>query len=356
MMYVPLESARPALKWEIRGSSCGKRTVPQGFLRQRSATSDDVHAPLADHLQLDYALRRRGLALAMADLVDWQVHEKLHEDLMASLARTPPPGYAKVDLGQVRGAYETAFQLLARLSVHGIRRLNGKRPLDELIPQILGHRDHNMALQPLPGCGIQQHRPAGPGAVQYKSFVAAVSRGRHARGGHRPSAKKRTTSKQWHEQSKQRRAARGTMPTRRGKQEARANSCSATGLAVSWMRLMATTRQFALHSTSKVAAQEARQEHVVNAVDTCVSCVRPEPIMAMCVGTRSSVVVCELYNGALIKELAGSLRIQPGTGCGSYLQYQACSVPLVRSTYRQEEENTEAEDKHGCAQAFGCKQ
>ena len=111
-----------------------------GFLRQRTATSDDVHAPLAEHLQVDYALRRRGLALAMADLVDWHVHERLREDLMASLARPPPPGYAKVDLAQVRRADETAFQLLARLSVDGIRRLDGKRPLDELIPLVMGHR------------------------------------------------------------------------------------------------------------------------------------------------------------------------------------------------------------------------
>ena len=68
----------------------------------------------------------------MADLVDWQIHEKLREDLMASLARTPPPGYAKVDLGQVRGAEETAFKLLARL-----------------------HREYIMASRPLPSSKLR---------------------------------------------------------------------------------------------------------------------------------------------------------------------------------------------------------
>ena len=182
-MYVPWEkcTARYMETVRVKRIELWEKDPATGFLRQRTATSDDVHAPLplADHLQVDYALRRRGLALAMADLVDWHVHERLREDLMASLARPPPPGYAKVDLAQVRRADETAFQLLARLSVDGIRRLDGKRPLDELIPQVMGHRDYNMALQPLLG-GILQRRPADSVQSLPGSGVSRAARKRRA--------------------------------------------------------------------------------------------------------------------------------------------------------------------------------
>ena len=168
-----------------------------GFLRQRIATSDDVHAPLADHLQVDHALRRRGLALAMEDLVDWHVHERLREDLMASLARPPPAGYAKVDLAQVRRADETAFQLLARLSVDGIRRFDLQRPLMNA-SLVMYHRDTTWRCNLCLGesCSVVQQVQ---GAVQSlpRSGVSLGAR-------------------------KQRRAMRGTMLLRRGKQEAQA--------------------------------------------------------------------------------------------------------------------------------------
>jgi len=152
LAYLPWEECTPR-DMDIIGmkkSEAWTRDPATGFLRgaeKEAESKADCHSDLL----IDQALRRRGLAFAMADLIDWELHEQLRNDLMGTLSRQPPPGYARVSVGQIRRADETLFQIMARMVRAGIKRTAGKRPLDDLLVQAMGHRDYNLALQPLPG-------------------------------------------------------------------------------------------------------------------------------------------------------------------------------------------------------------
>ena len=89
----------------------------------------------------------------MADLMSWEAHEKLRQDLMAALLRTPPPGYSRVTKQQIRRADEQAFAIMAKETEGGIKRKGGTRPLDDAVDKALNHRDYNLPLQPLAGSG-----------------------------------------------------------------------------------------------------------------------------------------------------------------------------------------------------------
>ena len=99
---------------------------------------------------MDMALKRRGLALAMADVLAWEAHEKLRSDLVGAYMREAPPGYLRPTLHAIRRADETAFSLLSKMAKDGIKRQKGVRPLDELVDKVLVHRDYTVLLQPLP--------------------------------------------------------------------------------------------------------------------------------------------------------------------------------------------------------------
>lgn len=121
-----------------------------GFLKIEAAAAG-CPADVATDLKVDMALRRRGLALEMADAMTWEKHERLREELMSTLARRQPPGYNQVSIAQIRRADEVAFTVLAKLTSKGIKKVNGAKPMDDHIDAALAHRDVNIALQPLPG-------------------------------------------------------------------------------------------------------------------------------------------------------------------------------------------------------------
>jgi len=152
MKYIPWESCT-ARSLEITGQK--KDTTwtadSNGFLRCESADPENPAADTASDYNLDLAFKRRGLAMDMADLMSWPVHEKLRQDLMSAMTRPQPPGYQKISKQQLKRADEVAFGLLAKIADGGVKRKGGKLPLDEALEQVLNHRDYNLALQPLPG-------------------------------------------------------------------------------------------------------------------------------------------------------------------------------------------------------------
>ena len=128
------------------------RDPATGFLKI-SDTTPTTRADLATDLKVDLALRRRGLALEMADAMSWESHEKLREELMSALARRQPPGYGQISISQIRKADEEAFAIMSKHTCTGIKKVDGNRPMDSSIDVIMAHRDFNLALQPLPGRG-----------------------------------------------------------------------------------------------------------------------------------------------------------------------------------------------------------
>ena len=107
-------------------------------------------------INVDLALRRRGLALAMADVLAYEVHEKLREELVSTLLEKPPPGYCRVSVEQVRKADEIVFYLLGRECPDGIKRAGGARPLDSAMTAAMSNRRFQLALQPLQA-GTKRH-------------------------------------------------------------------------------------------------------------------------------------------------------------------------------------------------------
>ena len=61
----------------------------QGIIKEKSHTKSDP-ADLSSDLKVAYALRRRGLAFEMADIMSCEVHEKLVDQLLAAFMKDPP--------------------------------------------------------------------------------------------------------------------------------------------------------------------------------------------------------------------------------------------------------------------------
>ena len=87
---------------------------------KRVFTPGEDKADLKDHLMLRYALQRRGVALEIARLMSFKVHEKLINFFFEELARDALPGYSQVTLEQVRRADKEVFMRLAEKTRGGI--------------------------------------------------------------------------------------------------------------------------------------------------------------------------------------------------------------------------------------------
>ena len=78
------------------------------------------------------ALRRRGLAQEMADMLNKDAHGRLRESFMCTLARVHPAGYRQASAAQIRKADEVAFTEFSGL-MGGVR--------DACIEEVLAHRE-----------------------------------------------------------------------------------------------------------------------------------------------------------------------------------------------------------------------
>ena len=123
----------------------------QGIIKEKSHTKSDP-ADLSSDLKVAYALRRRGLAFEMADIMSYEVHEKLVDQLLAAFMKDPLPGYARVGVNQLIRADQEAFKQLAYLTSNGIKKDGARRrPCDEGLIKILDDPDFRQALANLPG-------------------------------------------------------------------------------------------------------------------------------------------------------------------------------------------------------------
>jgi hypothetical protein len=121
-----------------------------------------IFANTDNELRVQFALKRRGLALEMADLADYLVHDKLVDKLLAALLRDVPVGHRRVDLAQIERADREAFRLMAQVTRAGIRRSGAEgRPLDLALAAVLDDPDFRTALQPLQGAGKRPPADAG---------------------------------------------------------------------------------------------------------------------------------------------------------------------------------------------------
>ena len=125
-------------------------------------------ADCSSDYKLRLILQRRGLAMEMADLMSYDLHEQLVEILFSALMKEPKSGKLKVTREQILEADQEAFLQLSGATRDGIRRTQGgARPLDVALPDVLCDPDFRATLHQLPalsrgGGGSSGHK-ASPG-------------------------------------------------------------------------------------------------------------------------------------------------------------------------------------------------
>ena len=110
-------------------------------VKEKSDTPDQV---AATEMQIYAALRRRGVAYAFADLLEWTVHERYIAQLFGHLRKDPPQGYVKTSIQQLLRADRAVWAKIIEDNVSVRRDATG--PLDAALhsPEIAFH------LVPLP--------------------------------------------------------------------------------------------------------------------------------------------------------------------------------------------------------------
>jgi hypothetical protein len=164
----------------------------EGRLKRVSIPGEDK-ADLKDHLMLRYALQRRGVALEIARLMSFKVHEKLINFFFEELARDSLPGYAQVTLEQVRRADKEVFMRLAEKTRGGIVQAAGdERPLDCFVDGIISEPRICALLFPLQGHSRSSGSEGGQskrGGDEIQRLREEVKRLKHSDSGNKGKGK-----------------------------------------------------------------------------------------------------------------------------------------------------------------------
>ena len=109
LSYIPW-SACTAQSTEIRGlkKQIEWDTDERGFLKKVSQEQEEV-ADCSSDYKLRLVLQRRGLAMEMADLLSYDLHEQLVEILFRALMKEPKTGKLKVSREQIMEADQEVF-------------------------------------------------------------------------------------------------------------------------------------------------------------------------------------------------------------------------------------------------------
>ena len=106
------------------------------FLELEEPTTEQV-ADTGTDLKLTNALARRGVAMELAHLMSYKVHDTMVKWYLREYARLPVPVYAKISLTQIRNTDEEIFVRLAALTRVGLQLApDGSYPLDALLPGV----------------------------------------------------------------------------------------------------------------------------------------------------------------------------------------------------------------------------
>ena len=115
-------------------------------------------------LLLKSALQRRGLALDMAGVMSYEVHDRLVTFLFDEYMRSPIEGYAKTTVDQLHNADREIWNRLAKLCRSGVRAPpGGSRPLEVHLDGCLESTTVRMIVMGRPT--YSRPAPASPGAA-----------------------------------------------------------------------------------------------------------------------------------------------------------------------------------------------
>ncbi|CAJ1382659.1 unnamed protein product, partial [Effrenium voratum] len=116
-----------------------------------SSAKPEVKADVGTELRLQWALQRRGLAFDSCLLVDWSVHEAWVQQLMTTLTRSSPQGYASVKVSQLMKADQQLWLLASDEGLPSLKpAADGVKPLNQVVEKLRVDPRVTMHLLPLP--------------------------------------------------------------------------------------------------------------------------------------------------------------------------------------------------------------
>eukprot|EP00439_Symbiodinium_sp_Y106_P052356 s6332_g7.t1 len=150
LLFVPWEK----LVSKEQEASTGAKREPVFSLdssgKLRSETKVEVRADTSTELLLQMALQRRGIAMEMANILDYHIHHKWVERLLSARLDAPPSTHNLPTLDQCQQADRKLWQLLGEATRSGIQLRAGGRPLDSIFEQTWQSPEVLHLLQPMP--------------------------------------------------------------------------------------------------------------------------------------------------------------------------------------------------------------
>ncbi|CAE7915198.1 SLC24A2, partial [Symbiodinium necroappetens] len=120
------------------------------FRKLRSETKVEVRADTSTELLLQLALQRRGIAMEMANILDYHVHYHWVERLLSARLDSHPATHLQPTLDQCQQADRKLWQLLGESTRSGIQLKAGGRPLDGIFEKTWQSPEVLHLLQPMP--------------------------------------------------------------------------------------------------------------------------------------------------------------------------------------------------------------
>ena len=113
------------------------KPLPNGEIRVVSKTIEEP-ANITGEFKVQNALKRRGVAMHVAKLLNYQVHEELLKWYFTELEAEPVPGFSKISISQVMEADSRIFMRLAEITKEDLSiRPDGTFALDGLLRRVL---------------------------------------------------------------------------------------------------------------------------------------------------------------------------------------------------------------------------
>ena len=133
-------------------------------------------------LELVQALRRRGLAFDLIGLVQYEVMNAYHAELLSHLQEDAPPGYSNTTVTQVLRADRAAFLHLAEALTSLKRDSNGNLPLEVELPKVIVRPSVSFHLLPLASTtpkasAVPKHAPSNPNKRKHEDSPRPVQKG-----------------------------------------------------------------------------------------------------------------------------------------------------------------------------------
>ncbi|CAE7280906.1 unnamed protein product [Symbiodinium sp. CCMP2456] len=135
------------------------------FIEWDRLTSKEQEAETTTELLLQFALTRRGIALEMGNLLDFNLHAKWVDRLLCARLDQVPQTHVQTSFGQLQLADRKLFQLLAEKTRSGVQATPSGRPLDDVFegtwmaPEVL----HILQPMPRPAGNASQSKDTRPG-------------------------------------------------------------------------------------------------------------------------------------------------------------------------------------------------